>query len=78
MYLLKAQVKGKGNIRRTPSVTNKTKLITLKLAFWKPKTLDVKLILFDCHVAVCVKKRHTNAVFGCSQFQKFNLDCLLH
>ena len=39
MYFLKAQVKDKGNFRRTTSVTNKRQLITLNLAFWKPKVL---------------------------------------
>ena len=33
-------------------------------------TLDIKTKWFGCQMAVCVKGRHTNAIFGCSQ--KFN------
>ena len=32
---------------------------------------------FGRQVAVCLNKRHTNAYFGFSRFQKFNFDCLL-
>ena len=44
-------------------------VIALRIAL----TLDVKIVWFGCQVAVCVKKRHKNAFFGCSWFQKFNL-----
>ena len=47
---------------------NKTKL--------RPKK-NVKIVWFGCQVAVCVNKRHNNAIFKCSWFQKFNFDCLL-
>ena len=30
------------------------------------------------HVTICVNKQHTNAVFGCSWFQKFNFEFLLN
>ena len=41
-------------------------------------TLDVKIVWFDCQVAVCVRKWHKNAISGCSQIPKFNFECLLH
>ena len=47
------------------------------LAFRIALTLDVKIGRFGCQVAVCVHKQHTNAICGCSQFQKFFWDCLL-
>ena len=47
------------------------------LAFRITLTHDVKNVWFGRHVAVCVQKRHTNYIFGCSWFQKFNFDCLL-
>ena len=40
-------------------------------------TLDVKIVWFGRQVSVCVQKRHKNAIFACSWFQKFNFDCLL-
>ena len=39
--------------------------------------LDVNILRFGHQVAVCVKKRHKNAIFGCSRFYKFNSVCLL-
>ena len=36
------------------------------------------LKICDKKVAVCVNKRHKNAIFGSSRFQKFNFDCLVH
>ena len=50
------------------------KLVAKKIAF----IIQVKIVLFGRQVAVCVKKRHKNAIFGCSRIQKFNFDCLLH
>ena len=47
------------------------------LAFRVSWTLEVKILWFGRQVAVCVQKRHKNAIFGCSWFQKFNIDCLL-
>ena len=47
------------------------------IAFRIALTLDVKIVWFGRQVAVCVQKRHKNAIFGCSRFQKFNFDCLL-
>ena len=47
------------------------------MAFRIALILDVKIVWFDCQVAVCGNKRHKKAIFGCSQFQKFNFDCLL-
>ena len=47
------------------------------IAFRIALTLDVKIVWFGRQVAVCVQKRHTNEIFGCSWFQKFNFDCLL-
>ena len=40
-------------------------------------TVDVKIVWFGRQVAVCSQKRHKNAIFGCSWFQKFNFDCFL-
>ena len=54
--------------------SKKTGLI---IAFTIALTLDVKIVWFGRQVAVCVQKRHQNAIFGCSWFQKFNFDCLL-
>ena len=39
--------------------------------------LDVKIVWYCRQVAVCVNKRHKNAIFGCRRFQKFYFDCLL-
>ena len=50
----------------------------LIIAFRIALTLDVKFLWFGRQVAVCVQKRHRNAIFGCSWFQKFNFDSLLH
>ena len=47
------------------------------IAYRIASTLDVKIEWFGRQVAVCVQKRHENAIFGCSWFQKFNFDCLL-
>ena len=46
------------------------------IAFRIALTLDVKILLFGCQLAVSVQKRHKNAIFWCSWFQKFNF-CLL-
>ena len=48
-------------------------VIALRIAM----TLDVKILQFCHQVALCVKKQHKNAIFGCSWFQKFNFVCLL-
>ena len=37
----------------------------------------VEVVWFGCQVGVCVKKWHIDTIFGCSWFQKFNLDCWL-
>ena len=47
------------------------------IAFRIALTLDVKIVWFCRQVAVRVQKRHKNAIFECSWFQKFNFDCLL-
>ena len=47
------------------------------IAFRIDLTLDVQIVWFGQQVAVFVQKLHTNAIFGCIWFQKFNLDCLL-
>ena len=74
--------------KRHPTINRRKKLwIPLSLvpkktmsviAFQTALTLDVKNLWFGCQVAVCVKKRHKNAIFWCSWFQNFNFDCLLH
>ena len=48
-------------------------IIALRIAL----TLDVKFVWFGRQGAVCVQKRHKNAIIGCSLFQRFNFDCLL-
>ena len=53
------------------------KKIVSIIAFRISFTLDVKIVWFCCQVAVCVQKRHKNAIFECGCFQKFNFDCLL-
>ena len=69
-----------------PSILNKKMLTTPQIdpkktvsvmAFRIALILDVKIVWFGCQVAVCVNKRHKNANFGFSRFQKFNFDCLL-
>ena len=52
--------------------------LNLVIAFRIAWTLDVKIVWFGSQVAVCVRKRHKNAIFWCSRFQKFNFDCSLH
>ena len=47
------------------------------IAFIIDLTLDVKNVCFGRQVAVCVRKGHTNAFFGCSWFQQFNFGCFL-
>ena len=47
------------------------------IAFRIAVTLDVKIVCFGWPVAVGVNKRHKNAIFGCTWFQKFNFPCLL-
>ena len=42
------------------------KKTVLVIAFRNVLTLDVKIVWFGRQVAVFVKKRHTNAIFGCS------------
>ena len=49
----------------------------LIIAFRIALTPFVKIVWLGRQVAVCVQKRHKNAIFGCSWFQKFNFDCLL-
>ena len=49
-------------------------VITFRIAL----TVDVKILWFVCQVAVCVNKRYKSALFGCSQIQKLNFNCLLH
>ena len=53
------------------------KITVLFKAFRTALTLDVKIVGFGCQKAVCVNKRNKNAIFGCSQFQKSNFDCVL-
>ena len=53
------------------------KKTVLIIAFRIALTLDVQIVWFDRQMAVCVQKRHKNAIFECSWFQKFNFDCLL-
>ena len=48
-------------------------IIALKIAL----KFNVKIVWFGSQVAVYVQKRHKNAIFGCSWYQKFNFDCLL-
>ena len=57
----------------TPKLGHKKLVIAFQIAV----TVDVKIIRFGRQVAVCITKRHTNAMFRCSWFQKFNFDCLL-
>ena len=72
-------------LKKPPSVNKKiltTPKVGLKktvsvIAFRIAVTLDVKNGWFGRQVAVCVNKRHKNANFGFSRFQKFNFDCLL-
>ena len=52
--------------------------IVLVIAFQVALTLYVKTIWFGCVLAVCIKKQHNRAIFGCSRFQKFNFHCFLH
>ncbi len=47
------------------------------IAFRIALTIDVKIFLFCCQVAVWVKKQPKNAIVGCSRFQKLNFNCLL-
>ena len=44
----------------------------------KLNALVIKIVRFGRQVADFVKKRHTNAIFGCSRFQKLKFYCLLH
>ena len=60
----------------TPPKLGPKKTVSI-IAFRIALTLDVKIVWFGRQVAVCVQKRHKNAIFGCSWFQKFNFDCLL-
>ena len=53
------------------------KKTVLIIAFRITLTLDITIVWFVRHLTVCVQKRHKNAFFGCSRFQKFNFDCLL-
>ena len=46
------------------------------IAFRIALTIVVKIVWFCRQVAACVQKRHKNAIFECSWFQKFNIDCL--
>ena len=48
------------------------------IAFRKALTLDVKIVWFGCHVAVCVNKQHKSALFGCNRIPNLNFDCLLY
>ena len=47
------------------------KQAVLVIAFRIALKLDVKIVWFGCQVAACVNKRHTNAIFRCSQFKNF-------
>ena len=40
-------------------------------------TLDVRIVYFCYQVAVCIKKRHKNAILWCSPYLKLNFDCVL-
>ena len=73
------------SLKKPPSVNTKfwpppklgPQKTVLIIAFRISLTLDVKIVWFGCQVAVCVQKRHKNAIFGYSWFQKFNFDGLL-
>ena len=54
------------------------KITVLVIAFRIALTLKVNILWFGCQGTVCVKKRNINAIFGCSWFQQFNLDCWQH
>ena len=60
-----------------PKLGPKLSQTVLIIAFRIALTLDVKIVWFGRQVAICVQKRHKNAIFGCSWFQKFNFDYLL-
>ena len=60
----------------TPPKLGPKKTVSI-IAFRIALKLDVKIVWFGRQLAVCVQKRHKNAIFGCSCFQKFNFDCLL-
>ena len=47
------------------------------MAFRIALTLDVKIEFFGRKMTVFVNKRHKNAIFECSWFQKLHFDCLL-
>ena len=49
----------------------KVSIIDFRIAL----TLNVKIVWFGRQVAVCVQKRHKNAICWCSWFQKFKFDC---
>ena len=70
-----------------PDLNKKKNMTTPKLgpqknvsviAFRFDLTIDVKILLFDCQVAVCVNKRNKSAISGSSWIQKLSFDCLLH
>ena len=48
----------------TPQVGPKKTMSVV--AFRIALIIDVKIAWFVCQVAVCVKKQHQNAIFGCS------------
>ena len=71
---------------KKPQIAKKKVLTPLKLgpkktvliiAFKVALKLYVKIVWFGRQVAVCVPKRHKNAILGCSWFQEFNFDCLM-
>ena len=47
------------------------------IAFIIALTHDVKILWFGHQKAIFVNNWHKNAIFGCSQYQKFNFSCLL-
>ena len=60
----------------TPPKLGPKKIVSI-IAIRIAMTLDVKIVWFGRHAAVCVQKWHKSAIFGCSWFQKFNFNCLL-
>ena len=74
--LVKKNFPHKNQILTTPKLGPKKTVPVI--AFTIALTIDVKNVWLGCQVAVCVNKRHTSELFGCSRIQKLNFDCLLH
>ena len=85
VYLVNSYEREQPVSRRVISLVEKTshppklgpqKTVSI-IAFRSALTLDVKIVWFGRQVAGWVQKRHKNAIFGFSWFQKFNFDYLL-